>query len=300
MTITSMTGFARAQGNFQTTDKSATWVWEIKSVNNKNLDIKLKLPFGYEEQSLLYKAAAAEILTRGSISAFLEITQDTQHKKVKIDEDLLCQLTRKAIELNEKFPGQLAPSSAAELLNQRGVIDFEDSTLTEEEQKNFNEILLRGFVDACQKLQEDRRKEGEKIGSALQAILNKISAIVTEIEKIAGDLPQKLKEKLENQIQELTTNLPVSEERLAQEIVLLVTRADIREEIDRLKTHIKSAENLLQSKEAVGRRLDFLCQELNREANTTCSKAMDISLTNYGMDLKALIEQFREQVQNIE
>ncbi|MCQ2740849.1 MAG: YicC family protein [Alphaproteobacteria bacterium] len=300
MTITSMTGFARVQGNFQTTDKSATWVWEIKSVNNKNLDIKLKLPFGYEEQSLQYKTEAAEILTRGSISAFLEITQDTQHKKVKIDEDLLCQLTRKAIELNEKFPGQLAPSSAAELLSQRGVIDFEDSTLTEEERKNFNEILLRGFIDACQKLQEDRRKEGEKIGSALQAILNKISAIVTEIEKIAADLPQKLKEKLENQIQELTTNLPVSEDRLAQEIVLLVTRADIREEIDRLKTHIKSAENLLQSKEAVGRRLDFLCQELNREANTTCSKAMDISLTNYGMDLKALIEPFREQVQNIE
>ena len=143
-------------------------------------------------------------------------------------------------------------------------------------------------------------KEGEKIKNALGTILEKINEITLNIEKIFETLPEKLKEKLLAQIKSVSDDISISEDRLAQEIVLMVTRADIKEEIDRLKTHIKSAYNLLESDEAVGRRLDFLCQELNREANTTCSKASDIAITNMGMELKALIEQFREQVQNIE
>ena len=300
MNIASMTGFARVQGSFQTADENISWVWEVKSVNNKSLDVKLKLPFGFEEQSLLYKAKAAEFLTRGSVSAFLEIEHEKQIKKIKIDEDLLQQLAQKAVALTEQFSGKLTASSAAELLAQRGVVEFEESEMNEEEQASLSETLMKGFADACQKLQEDRRKEGEKIAQALQSILDKITVIVTRVEEISIGLPQKLKEKLATQVKELAGDVALSEDRLAQEVVLLVTRADIREEIDRLKTHIKSAEALLGSKEAVGRRLDFLCQELNREANTTCSKAMDIELTNLGMELKALIEQFREQVQNIE
>ena len=300
MNIASMTGFARVQGSFQTASETINWVWEIKSVNNKSLDIKLKLPFGFEEQSLLYKAKTAEFLTRGSVSAFLEIEHEQQVKKVKIDEELLRQLTQKAVALTEEFSGKLGPSTAAALLSQRGVVEFEETDLSEQEQEDFHQVLLKGFCEVCQKLQENRRAEGEKIGQALVAILDKVSGIVENIEKIAEELPQKLKEKLSAQIKELAGDLVLSEDRLAQEVVLLVTRADIREEIDRLKTHIQSAHALLQAKEAVGRRLDFLCQELNREANTTCSKAMDINLTNFGMELKALIEQFREQVQNIE
>ena len=300
MNIASMTGFARVQGSFQTADENISWVWEIKSVNNKSLDVKLKLPFGFEEQSLLYKAKAAEFLTRGSVSAFLDVEHEKQVKKIKIDEDLLQQLAQKAIALTEQFGGKLVASSAAELLSQRGIVEFEENEMSEEEQVALNEVLLKGFAEACQKLQEDRRKEGGKIAQALKGILDKIAAIVVQVEEISVGLPQKLKEKLTAQVKELAGDLTLSKDRLAQEIVLLVTRADIREEIDRLKTHIKSAEDLLQSKDAVGRRLDFLCQELNREANTTCSKAMDIELTNLGMELKALIEQFREQVQNIE
>ena len=300
MNIASMTGFARVQGSFQTVDENISWMWEVKSVNNKSLDIKLKLPFGFEEQSLLYKAKVPEFLTRGSVSAFLEVEHEKQVKKIKIDEDLLQQLAQKAVTLTEQFNGKLAASSAAELLAQRGVIEFEESEMSEEEKVALNEVLMKGFCEVCQKLQEDRRKEGEKIAQALQAILDKIAAIVVQVEEISLGLPQKLKEKLTAQIKEFAKDIALTEDRLAQEVVLLVTRADIREEIDRLKTHIKSAEALLQSKDAVGRRLDFLCQELNREANTTCSKAMDIELTNLGMELKALIEQFREQVQNIE
>ena len=130
--------------------------------------------------------------------------------------------------------------------------------------------------------------------------MTKIEAIVSEVEVVSESLPDKLKEKLMSLVEQHAKDVSISEDRMAQEIVFLVTKADIREEIDRLKTHIKSAYNLLEASDAVGRRLDFLCQELNREANTTCSKACDIAITNMGVELKALIEQFREQVQNIE
>ena len=130
--------------------------------------------------------------------------------------------------------------------------------------------------------------------------MHNIAEVTAKIEKLADGLPEKIKDKLKEMLAQYAKDVEISEDRLAQEIVFLVTKADIREEIDRLKAHIKSAEQLLTAEEAVGRKLDFLCQELNREANTTCSKACDIAITNLGMELKALIEQFREQVQNIE
>ena len=187
MNIASMTGFARVQGSFQTVDENINWAWEIKSVNNKSLDVKLKLPFGFEEQSLLYKAKAAEFLTRGSVSAFLEVEHEKQVKKIKIDEDLLQQLAQRAVALTEQFNGKLAPSSAAELLAQRGVIEFEETEISEEEQAALNDVLMKSFAEACQKLQDDRRKEGEKIAQALQVILD----------KIANGLEIKLKELLD-------------------------------------------------------------------------------------------------------
>ena len=130
--------------------------------------------------------------------------------------------------------------------------------------------------------------------------MEKISAIVQRLEDIANSQPEKIKKKLDEQIKQWLGDANINEDRLAQEVVLYVTRADVREEIDRLKAHIQTAAELLNSSEAVGRRLDFLCQELNREANTTCSKSSDVEQTALGMELKALIEQFREQIQNIE
>ena len=218
---------------------------------------------------------------------------------IKIDEKLLEDLTLQAVALCQKHP-EIAMATAGELLSQRGVVEQDENTLSDEDLLTLKEKILADFISTCQKLQYDRQKEGEKIKNALGTILEKINEITLNIEKIFEILPEKLKEKLLAQIKSVSDDISISEDRLAQEIVLMVTRADIKEEIDRLKTHIKSAYNLLESDEAVGRRLDFLCQELNREANTTCSKASDIAITNMGMELKALIEQFREQVQNIE
>lgn len=295
-----MTGFARANGCLQTIDESIDWTWEIKSVNGKNLDVKFKFPIGYDDLSFTLKARASEFLTRGSVSAYLEVNREVKNKNIKIDDELLNKLAEKAIQLSEKFGGKVGYPSAAELLAQRGVVELEDAELTDDEKSKLSEDIVNGFIVACQALLEDRRKEGDKIKLALEDILNNIEKVVNKIENVAECLPYKLKEKLDLQLKQYVADVDVSEDRIAQEVVLLITRADIKEEIDRLKTHIKSAHNLLESKEAVGRRLDFLCQELNREANTTCSKAADITITNLGMELKALIEQFREQVQNIE
>ena len=299
MSIASMTGFARTNGNISLGQNNISWTWEIKSVNGKSLDLKLRLPNGYDDMSINLKTKASEILHRGSVSAFLEVNTENLTKNIKIDEKLLDDLAAKAIVLCQKHP-QIPMASAGELLSQRGVVELDESTLSDEDMQTLKDKIFADFIVTCQNLQSDRRKEGGKIKNALIVILEKINDITSNIEKIFETLPEKLKEKLLNQIKNISDDVNISEDRLAQEIVLLVTRADIKEEIDRLKTHIKSAYNLLETDEAVGRRLDFLCQELNREANTTCSKASDIAITNMGMELKALIEQFREQVQNIE
>ena len=295
-----MTGFARINGALSLGDNNVSWSWEVKSVNGKGLDIKYRLPMGYDDLALVLKSKALDVLNRGSVSAFLDVAYENNFKKIKIDDKLLDDLTLKAIELSQKFEGKLTYPSAAELLGLKGVVELEESVVNDEVLSQLKDNILDDFVSVCNLLQQDRQKEGEKIKEVLLVILAKIEIVVKNIEKIAEQLPLKLKEKLESQLQQYAKDVNVSEERIAQEVVLLITRADIREEIDRLKTHLKSAYSLLESKDAVGRRLDFLCQELNREANTTCSKAMDIYVTNLGMELKALIEQFREQVQNIE
>lgn len=295
-----MTGFARINGALSSNDNNVSWSWEVKSVNGKGLDIKYRLPMGYDDLALILKSKAADVLSRGSVSVFLDVVCENNTKRVKIDEELLDSLTLKAVELSQKFEGQIASPSAAELLGLRGVVELEESSISDENLVQLKDKIVDDFVSVCNLLQQDRQKEGRKIKEVLLAILAKIDIVVKNIENIAEQLPLKLKEKLDTQLQQYAKDININEERIAQEIVLLVTRADIREEVDRLKTHIKSAYSLLEAKDAVGRRLDFLCQELNREANTTCSKATDILVTNLGMELKALIEQFREQVQNIE
>ena len=300
MSIASMTGFARVNGNMQLAGENISWVWEIKSVNGKSLDIKMRLPAGYDDMALPLKTMAGKYLVRGSVNASLEIVRDHDSRKIKIDEDLLRRLTERAILLDEEYEGKLAQSSAAELLALHGVVEWEESAADNEETQLLHRRLGEDFVAACVKLQEDRRAEGVKIKAALLILLDEIENTALKIEKIAEILPQKIKEKLSLLLQQYAGDVEISEDRLAQEVVFLVTKADIREEIDRLKAHIKAARQLLATNEAVGRRLDFLCQELNREANTTCSKAADIAITDFGMELKALIEQFREQVQNIE
>lgn len=268
MYISSMTGFARTGGTFRIRETDYSWFWEVKSVNGKYLEVKTKLPVWLDGMSQSVKYLAGEYLSRGNVYASLEIT---------------------------------ASNSEPELLGIRGVAELEENRLDEREMAELQSEILETFAQAGEALQQDRQAEGEKITAALREIIFKINEVVVRAEQIADAMPVRLKEKLQQQVALLLEpSNQISEERLAQEVVLYVTKADIREEIDRLKAHIKTAAELLNGGGAVGRRLDFLCQELNRETNTVCSKSGDIGLTNCGMELKALIEQFREQVQNIE
>lgn len=300
MTISSMTGFARQSGTAVLQEEAFDWIWEIKSVNGKSLEIKMKMPNGYESRMAELRNIAARFLVRGNVAAYLEVKQQNEQPTVKINEDLLAQVTQTAIALFKKNADWLDKPSASELLNLRGVLECEEKTLSEENEECLWQKIAQSFAEVCGQLQKDRQAEGAKIKTALENILSQIKTTVDEIEQIAVTLPLKMKEKLNEQVKQWAEGVEVSEDRLAQELVLYVTRADIREEVDRLHAHIKTAQNLLNEDGGVGRRLDFLCQELNREANTTCSKSCDIELTNLGMKLKALIEQFREQVQNIE
>ena len=294
-----MTGFARQNGEFAIGKQSFNWYFELKSVNGKSLDVKIKTPYWLENLGIPLRNLASKNFVRGNVSAYLDISSSKDGKKLKIDEELLEAVAAKAVEIYSNWSDKFAKPSVSELMSVKGVLEIDEQELSEEEQESLQGALLASFEKACFSLQNDRRNEGEKIQAALLEIIKKIGDIVAKIENKATDLPNMLKDKLTNQVKMLS-DVPVSEDRLAQEIVILATKADIREEIDRLKAHLKTAEELLNSNEAVGRRLDFLCQELNREANTTCSKACDIELTNWGMNLKTLIEQFREQVQNIE
>lgn len=296
-----MTGFARRNGEVAFETANFNWFFEMKSVNGKSLDVKVKLPNWLENLSLPMKNIAAKYFVRGNISVCLEVSSISGGEKVKINNELLMQIANAAIDLQSAFGDKLQKPSTSELLSIRGVVDVEEVRLNEDEQANFESQLIKGFEAVCQDLQKDRQAEGAKIKQALLDIVVKIDMIVQRVEKIAQTLPEKLKEKLLLQIETLLgSGNQITEERLAQEVTLYVARADVKEEIDRLEAHIKTARDLLNSNEAVGRRLDFLCQELNREANTTCSKSCDIELTNLGMELKTLIEQLREQVQNME
>ncbi len=301
MSVSSMTGFAREGGVTVFNDKKqCSWFFELKSVNGKSLDVKTKLPSFLESLSMFIKNEAVNYFARGSISAYLEVDFN-KSGEIAFNEELLKQLVSKAIAIYDENNEKLSRPSISEMFAVKGVVEVADNVLSEDETAQLINDLQKGFKNACDALLLARQAEGEKICLALKEILNKISIDVAKIEQKADVLPEKLKEKLSAQIKELlSSDIQVSEDRLAQEVCLYVARADIREEIDRLKAHIQTALNLLDSGEPVGRRLDFLCQELNREANTTCSKSCDIEITNLGMELKTLIEQFREQVQNME
>ncbi len=298
--ISSMTGFASQKGSALINQRQFDWVWEIKSVNGKSFDLKSRLPFGYESLTADLKENAAKFLNRGSVQVVLDLKSQSDAGLPKINDDLLALLTEKALALyqnNSEFMGKPSPTS---LLSMKGVIENDDAGLSDEDDALLRQQLRVSFAAVCEKLAQDRQAEGAKIKTALENILRQIAQTAPKIADIAGTLPAKMRDKLAEQVKQWSDGVDVSEDRLAQELVLYVTRADIREEVDRLQAHIKTAEDLLNADGAVGRRLDFLCQELNREANTTCSKSCDIALTNMGMELKALVEQFREQVQNIE
>jgi uncharacterized protein (TIGR00255 family) len=291
--VSSMTGFARAEGD----RLGIAWVWELKSVNGKSLDLRLKLAPGFDTIEPQLRAALAGRFRRGNFSASLMVTR-TAPAAVRVNRETLAQL----VSLMNELAGEIeaAPPRIDGLLALRGVVEMvEDEPEAVLEERRY--AVLDSWEFALDRLAEARAGEGARLGVVLQSQLSELDGLVEAASECAAAQPAAIRQRLLTALAGLSDLVPgMPDERVAQEMALLIARADIREELDRLRAHIEQAADLLRQEEAVGRRLDFLCQELNREANTLCSKSADIELTRVGLSLKAAIEQFREQVQNIE
>ena len=293
MGVSSMTGFARTAGEAE----GISWVWELKSVNGRALDLRLRLPPGFDVFEPQLRAALSQRCRRGNVSANLGVTR-LALPAIRVNREMLGQLLGLIRELAAEIDA--APPRLDGLLGIRGVIDTVDDD-PEPVVEARRAAVLEGWSMALDRLAASRAAEGARLAAVLSAQRAEIVALVEAASACAAAQPSAIRARLETLLGEvagLTVTMP--EERVAQELALLVTRADVREELERLRAHLAQAGELLERDEAVGRQLDFLCQELNREANTLCSKSADIELTRIGLALKAAIEQFREQVQNVE
>ena len=290
-----MTGFARVESQID----GFAWVWELKSVNGKALDLRFRFPAGYDALEAPCKALLGDRIKRGSINISLNITEATRAAQLKINETVLGQV----IALLKSLEGAIdaAPPRLDGLLGMRGVMELVDDQPDPAVREARLAALTASFGQAADALLAARDSEGERIGRVLGTRLDEIAGFVSDAERSAATQPDAIRARFKQQIADLLDGAsPVSEDRLAQELALILARADVREELDRLTAHIQGARELLAEGLGVGRRFDFLCQEFNREANTVCSKSADLGLTRTGLGLKAAIEQLREQVQNIE
>ena len=294
--IASMTGFARSSGSAE----DYSWNWEAKSVNGKGLDVRCRLPQGFEEIDGEARTATGKAFKRGNFNLILTVQETSRQSQYQVNRALLDQLVATAKELQAEVSDFDKPSLDG-LLSVRGVIEQVTESDDEADRDARKKEVLAGLKEVLALLAENRAEEGARIGDVLFEQLNVIIDLCKQAEKIAALQPKNIREKLNQQIAELLEAVPsLPEERLAQEAAVLMTKADVREELDRLQAHIEAAKDLMEEGGVIGRRLDFLCQEFNREANTLCSKAADVELSKIGLELKAVIEQYREQVQNIE
>lgn len=290
-----MTGFARSHG----ADARVTWTWELRSVNARGLDQRYRLPGGWESLEPQARALAAKRLARGSLQANLTLKAQQAPVKLQVNRELLAQIVALTRELETEVPA--APARLDGLLGLRGVMETVEEDEDEAVQERRAAALLTAFGEALDELVTMRRGEGERLAQLVAGHLDQLEALEAAARNCAAAQPEAIRARLRALVGELLAAEPaLPEERLAQEAALLVGKADVREELDRLTAHLAAIRELMAAGGAVGRRLDFLCQELNREANTLCSKSADVELTRIGLDLKGAIEQLREQIQNLE
>lgn len=295
MAIASMTGFARETG----VTGPVQWAWEIKTVNGRGLDVRVRVPQGLDAMGEDARARVLKALSRGMCQLSLATTRAAGAARVTINEAILAALAEALGRVH--LPDGVRPASVDGLLAVRGVVeideDGDDAALTEQ----LGRDLAAGVERMIDALGEARRAEGGALQGVIEGQLAAIERLVDAADANPARRPEAIRSRLEAQIATLLdTSASFDPARLHQEAVLIATRADIREELDRLRAHIAAARELLGAGGAVGRRLDFLAQEFGREANTLCAKANDVSLSRTGLDLKAVIEQFREQIQNVE
>lgn len=295
MALQSMTGFARSTDDHL----GNAFAWELKSVNGKGLEVRLRLPPGLERIEQPAKQAFQRRFSRGQFYAALNLTRQDVTAAPIINEMLLKDVSALAKRLEREFG--FAPARADGLLALRGILEFADPLSTEEEAAAFDATIMAALDEALAGLERARLQEGAALGRLLLGHVDEIEALTLTAETDPSREPQAIRARLAEQLKLIVDAMPALDEgRLAMEAAFLATKADIREEIDRLKTHVASARSLLAAGGAVGRKLDFLSQEFIRESNTLCSKSNAATITAVGLELKAVVDRFREQVQNLE
>ena len=293
-----MTGYARAEGG----DSQVSWVWEAKSVNGRGLELRLRLPSGHDALEPFAREAAARGLKRGNVQLSLAVSRIAETPSVRINTALLEQVLAVTQDWQARFP-DVAPARWDGLLALKGVLEpMEAEDVDAEAVRLGREAAMKLTLEQMlAALVAMRAGEGSRLVAVLTSQLDEIQALAGRAGATAALRPEAIKARLKAQVAAVLEAAPaLPEERVAQEVALLAVKADIREELDRLGAHVAAARELIAAGGAVGRKLDFLSQEFNREANTLCSKSSDVELTRIGLDLKAVIDQFREQVQNIE
>jgi uncharacterized protein (TIGR00255 family) len=292
-----MTGFASFQGQGQ----GLSWTWEMRGVNGKGLDLRLRLPDWIEGLEAAVRALTVKALQRGNVQISLRVSSNGEEGALRLDKaqlehvlDAMTQIETRALETGLS----LAPSTAADIVSLRGVLTAEAE---EADQALLKASVLKDFEVALASFIEMRATEGAALEDILARQVGEIETLVAQAETLAADRAPQQADRLRTQLARiLDTAENLDEARLAQELAIIAVKSDVTEEIDRLRAHVSAARDLLHAKGAVGRKLDFLMQEFNREANTLCSKSGDPDLTQVGLTLKTVIDQMREQVQNVE
>jgi uncharacterized protein (TIGR00255 family) len=291
--IASMTGFSREAGS----TGPVQWAWELRSVNGRGLEVRVRVPNGFEALGEEARQRIAKGFSRGQCQLALTLTRPETAPRVKINEAVLASLA--AALARVRLPENIAPATVDGLLAVRGVVEAEDQGATDDEVLRGD--LGRALDGLVAGMREARAAEGRALAGVIAGQVEAMERLVDAAEACPARRPEAIRARLAAGVAALLEAGPgLDPDRLHQEAVLLAAKADVREELDRLRAHLDAARDLLAQGGAVGRRLDFLAQEFGREANTLCAKANDVALSRIGLDLKAVVEQFREQVQNVE
>lgn len=291
-----MTGFARTDGTWQ----DCVWSWELKSVNSRGLDVRLRLPNGFDAIERAVRAALAARLSRGSLNGALQITRAKTPQTLAVNEALLEKIIAIADKVGKTHG--LEPARIEGLLGLKGVLETMDAPEDKAEIEARNKAILGSFDEAVDALIAARQAEGARMADILESQLSTLSSQLEKANSSAARQPEMIRERLQTRLDELLADRSQAPDpdRIAQEVAMLAIKADVREELDRLGAHIEAATVLLGEDRPVGREFDFLAQECAREANTLCSKANEPELSRIGLAMKTLVDQMREQIQNIE
>lgn len=290
-----MTGFARVAINMD----AFNWVWELRSVNGKGLDLRLRLPSGFDRLEATIRKIAGKSLGRGNVQISLNLNWENRQTIPVINQAALDLVTRSIEKIDTEH--KTSPSTAAQILSLRGVMELSEPEIPSDILASLDKKITDSFQVAVKELVSARKVEGDALYTIMSGHLEKIATLTGDVENDPSRSPQAIRARLEVHLEKYDLSaLDLDKDRMHQEAVVLAAKADLREELDRLMAHVDAGRQLLEAKAPVGRKLEFLAQEFNRESNTLCSKSNAVSVTEMGLELKLVIDQFREQVLNVE